>query len=102
MFQVDVHPSVYQELEYSRKWYEDRAIGLGDEFLNEIDLAIESIRKMPLIWTYYDRQQNVRRYIVHRFPYGLIYTVQGSLVRIYAVMHLNRHPDYWRNRLENW
>ena len=102
MFQVDAHPDVYQELEYSRKWYEDRAVGLGNVFLNEVNLAVDTIRKMTLVWAFYDRRYSVRRYIVHRFPYGLIYTVQGDLIKIYAVMHLKRHPDYWRTRLRNW
>ena len=42
----------------------------------------------------------VRRCLVHRFPYGVIYSVdeQSSEVLILAVMHLHRQPDYWSGR----
>lgn len=102
MFKVDVHPGVYPELEYSRKWYEDCASGLGNDFISEVDNAVETVREMPLVWAITDKSQEIRRYIIHRFPYCLIYRIQGSVIIIYAVMHLSRHPDYWRNRLNNW
>ena len=39
-----------------------------------------------------------RRYLVQRFPYGLIYVVQEDVIYIAAVMHLKRKPDYWVGR----
>jgi len=29
----------------------------------------------------------------HRFPYGIIYTVEDGTVLVISVMHLHRHPD---------
>lgn len=40
-----------------------------------------------------------RRFILKRFPYQLIYRVEGDGIRIYAVAHHKRKPRYWRKRL---
>lgn len=102
MFTVDVHPHVYVELEYSRAWYEERTSNLGVEFLDEVDRAVESVRRAPAVWPFHDAPREIRRYLVHRFPYGLVYRIKGDAVQIVAVMHLRRHPDYWRQRLGHW
>lgn len=36
-----------------------------------------------------------RRYLVHHFPYGVIYAVEGRTIYVAAVMHLKRKPGYW-------
>jgi hypothetical protein len=45
-----------------------------------------------------DRIQEVRHCLVHRFPYGVLYSVESEGIFILAVMHLRRDPDYWRFR----
>jgi hypothetical protein len=32
------------------------------------------------------------------FPYALYYRVGSEEIRILAVKHHSRHPDYWKNR----
>ncbi len=102
MYSVEVHPDVYAELEHSRSWYEERAGNLGTEFIIEVDRAIEKVRESPLAWPVLYKDRNIRRYLVHRFPYGVIYRFRDHLIQIIAVMHLCRHPDYWRGRILNW
>ena len=99
---IDVHPDVYKELEDSRSWYEERAENLGTEFLNEVDRAVNAIQHTPTVWPWYDEQHHVRRFLVHRFPYAIIYRVISSVIQIIAVMHLHRHPDYWKQRMAYW
>lgn len=101
MHKVDVHPDVYTELEHSRAWYDERAENLGTEFLVEVDRAIETIRESPTIWPLRDEHQGIHRYLVHRFPYGVVYRLHDQTIQIIAVMHLRRHPDYWRARVRN-
>jgi hypothetical protein len=72
MYNVDVHPDVYAEMEHSRAWYEERAEALGTEFLVEVDRAIEKVRESPMIWPFGDEDRGIRRYLVHRFPYGVV------------------------------
>jgi plasmid stabilization system protein ParE len=71
---------------------------LGWEFAAEIQAAIQNITAHPETWT--PLSKRARRCLVRRFPYGVVYERRGDLIRIIAVMHLNRQPGYWRNRLE--
>lgn len=41
----------------------------------------------------------MRRVLVDRFPYAVVYAEQPGLVRIVAFAHLKRDPVYWRKRL---
>ena len=41
----------------------------------------------------------MRRLLVKRFPYQLIYRVEGDEIVIYAVAHQKRRPGYWRKRI---
>jgi len=89
-------------MEHSRAWYEERAEALGTEFLVEADRAIEAVRESPLIWPFSDEKRGIRRYLIHRFPYGVVYRVSNQTIQIIAMMHLRRHPDYWRGRVQYW
>jgi plasmid stabilization system protein ParE len=72
--------------------------GPGYQCAIEIVAAVERIKANPGMWPIFDHQ--VRHCLVHRFPYGVIYSVdeQRSQVLILAVMHLHRQPDYWSGR----
>jgi hypothetical protein len=41
---------------------------------------------------------SVRRRLLHRFPYALLYKIKPSGIRILAVMSLKRRPTYWVGR----
>ena len=73
-------------------------LGLGYQCAIEIVAAVERIKANPGMWPVLDHQ--IRRCLVHRFPYGVIYSVdeQKSQVLILAVMHLHRQPGYWSER----
>ena len=48
-------------------WYESQQSGLGGEFTTEISRVVDRLTKTPLI--YQKVHGDVRRAIVHRFPY---------------------------------
>ncbi len=45
--EIEVHPQVYSELENACSWYEERAENLGNEFLEEVDGAVNTIKDSP-------------------------------------------------------
>jgi toxin ParE1/3/4 len=102
MLKIDVHPAVYSELEDSRSWYEERAKNLGNEFLCEVDRVLSTVQQAPTMWPWHDEQRGIRRFLIHRFPYAVIYRPTSSAIQIIAVMHLRRHPDYWKSRMALW
>jgi plasmid stabilization system protein ParE len=78
------------------RYYNQQVPGLGDAFMDEIEIGIEAILAKPTLWRI--MEDDVRRYLVRRFPYGIYYTIEGGLIIIWAVKHLHRDPDYWQSR----
>lgn len=97
MIAYSFHPEAKVEYLEAARYYEQRRAGLGAEFSLEVEAAIAQILEAPKRWPVLE--QDVRRCLTHRFPYGVIYSVEGNGVLILAVMHLSRKPGYWKNRV---
>jgi hypothetical protein len=41
---------------------------------------------------------SVRRRLLRRFPYALLYSIKDDGIRVLAVMNLKRRPTYWVGR----
>lgn len=78
-------------------YYESRSEGLGVDFLRKVRNAISDIEKHPDRWPVVDF--GVRRRLVHRFPYAVLYKIDRDEIVVVAVMHLSRRPDYWIGRI---
>lgn len=79
------------------RFYEERSPGLGRDFLEEIERTIDSLVAHPESGPRISR--NLRRRIVRRFPFGVIYAVETDRIIIVAIMHLRRRPGYWKGRI---
>ena len=86
-----------QELDDAVAWYKEQAAGLEWEFLDEIDRAIRRVSAFPASCP--EIEPDVRRCLLARFPYGLIFGVDGDTLVVLAVAHLHRQPRYWIDRL---
>ncbi|MFO0697676.1 MAG: type II toxin-antitoxin system RelE/ParE family toxin [Nitrospira sp.] len=62
-----------KELDDAVDWYNGQATELGLEFLDEVDRAIRRIVSFPMSCP--EIESGVRRCLLARFPYGLIYGV---------------------------
>ncbi len=77
--------------------YEGQASGLGDQFLDEVENALEFVVSYPEAAPVL--RGRVRRKNLRKFPYGLLYSTHGDTLLIVAVMHQHRRPGYWLGRL---
>ena len=41
------HPDVQPEMDDAYQWYEQKKVGLGDDFLAEVEQVFDRISKMP-------------------------------------------------------
>jgi len=85
------------ELDDAFNWYEAQQENLGYQFLNEFDAAIRRIIAFPESYICLD--QEIRRCLIKRFSYGIIYGSNNDTIIIIAVAHLHRKPNYWLSRL---
>jgi toxin ParE1/3/4 len=74
----------------------------GKELLDEIDATLPLIGSRPQS---YPRLQDVsaaheiRRALLARFPYAIVFLVRPEEVRVLAVAHAKRRPGYWLSRI---
>lgn len=84
------------------RWYEERREGLGLEFFDAVDAALDQIVRLPhagALATRLPADLPVRRAPVARFPYHVIYVEVKATIRVLAVAHDRRKPGYWKRRL---
>ncbi len=91
------HPEAESEFVEAIAYYEECEAGLGFDFSREVYVSIQEALEYPAMWPILDAP--IRRCLVHRFPFGVLYSVEAEGVFILAVMHLHREPDYWKQRL---
>lgn len=96
MVSLRFHPDVTNDLKSSYLWYQSQARGLGDDFLNELETAYNTIQELPTTWPLF--QHGFRRHILSRFPFSVIYKEHHDFIYIVAVMHNSRKPGYWVKR----
>ncbi|MBX2916949.1 MAG: type II toxin-antitoxin system RelE/ParE family toxin [Cyclobacteriaceae bacterium] len=72
-------------------WYEQQRVGLGEEFLESMESARETILKNPE--TYRIRyKKRIRAFLVNRFPYLILYILENETVNVVAIFHTSRNP----------
>ncbi|MBF0547733.1 MAG: type II toxin-antitoxin system RelE/ParE family toxin [Candidatus Riflebacteria bacterium] len=90
------HPEAEAEFVEAINYFEEVKIDLGYEFAVEIYSAIEMATAFPKAWPIIE--DNIRRCLVNRFSYGVLYSEEKEEIYIVAIMHLRREPDYWKHR----
>jgi hypothetical protein len=72
------------------------AIGLGADFVSEVDSAIRRIEVNPEQFQVV--HQDIRHAITRRFPYGVFYRIRKNRIVISAVLHLERSDVPWQGK----
>jgi plasmid stabilization system protein ParE len=89
-------PPAEEEMTEAALFYERAAARLGDDFLDDVQFAIDSVRERPELGA--TVPFGFRRVLLRRFPFSIIYAVESSLILIIAVAHQRRAPGYWKGR----
>jgi hypothetical protein len=71
--------------------------GLGGEFFAVV-ATLSLIETNPRIGTTISADDQIRRVLVSRFPYEIVYRLRPAEIVIVAIAHLKRRPGYWKNR----
>lgn len=83
-------------------WYDDQRPGLGDEYVKAVCAAYEQIQVNPNLiprLERYDGAYVLRRCLLRRFPYHVIFDCGEDEIVVIAVSHNRRRPLYWLDRL---
>jgi plasmid stabilization system protein ParE len=86
------------ELAKAASWYEAQAAGLGLEFLDEFEAAMERVTQFPEAWTKVSARH--RRCLFRRFPFAVIFSHSGNQIRVAAIADLRRNPERAEKRMK--
>jgi len=78
-------------------YYEEAHAQLGDDFLDDVQHAIDTVRERPQLGL--EIAYGFRRALVRRFPFSVIYFVESEAIVVVAVAHHSRSPEYWKGRM---
>ena len=83
-------------------WYEDQQPGLADDFFAEMQHAYSQIQLSPMsapVLEHYSGSHQIRRRLMRRFPFAVVYLCRLDEILVVAVAHTRRRPLYWLDRL---
>jgi plasmid stabilization system protein ParE len=96
---VDICPEALSDLEAAADWYDERMPGLGAEYVSAMCVAIRSLTEGAYHYPLRNRRLRVRWLCTRRFPYRIIYRLDGERVTVLAILHTARHDREWRRRI---
>ena len=82
-------------------WYEQEKLGLGIEFEQALDMALDLLEEdlAPLVSVPgVSGAQGAKRLLLRRFPYSIVVRESGDEYLVVAVAHQHRRPGYWKGR----
>jgi toxin ParE1/3/4 len=90
------HPEALTEYAEAVQYYSQQRTEVAQAFIDAVENAVYRIRESPTRCRAID--EDVRRCLTQKFPYGILYTIEPDYILILAVMHCSREPGYWKNR----
>jgi plasmid stabilization system protein ParE len=94
---IEFLPEAEAEYLAALRWYRQRSPSAARQFETEFNLSIERIREAPERWPSY--LSDTRRFLLHQFPFAIVYQSSPVLIHVLAVAHCRRRPGYWRDRI---
>jgi plasmid stabilization system protein ParE len=94
---LDFHPAVRDEIAEAHDWYERRQVGLGSDFLDEVQRVLGEIVANPA--RYGLAADDIHAGLLKRFPYAVYYRELRGRIRVLAVYHTARDPSGWQSRV---
>lgn len=90
-------PEADAELTEARRWYSHKRQDLDLEFMKCIDDVLAQVVSNPHVFPVVYR--TLRRAVVRRFPFAVLYEVTANEIQVIAVFHSRRNPEVWKSRV---
>ena len=85
------------EILHAALWYENKREGLGEDLILSYEAALNYIVTNPFL--YQIRYRNLRFANVYKFPFQIIYFVEGSMITIVAFRHCKQNTKTLKKRI---
>ena len=85
------------DIREARRWYREVHPVLARDFARSVRTSIDRIVAYPESYRVVHR--DVRKALVHRFPYLILYRVTEDALLVLAVLHASRDPGTQTSRI---
>ncbi len=89
-FQIIFQTEALVDVQEAYQWYEDQLPELGEDFLSELNDILEKLKRNPQHFGF--AFDDFRDVLLKRFPYLVVYKIEGRIVYINSVKHTKRKP----------
>ena len=79
------------------EWYVQRNQRAAVRFLGAVDAGMTAISEHPE--AYRKVRADVRRVLLRRFPYHLLFRVLATEIEVIGCFHVQRDPRIWQHRI---
>jgi toxin ParE1/3/4 len=91
VYQLILQEEAIEDARSAYTWYEDQLPGLGEDFLAELDKVFEKLKQHPQHYSYvFDDFRDVH---LNRFPYLVVFKIEGKKIYINSIKHSKRKPS---------
>lgn len=95
-FSVVVSDEAEIDFDKSYKYYYEDSTKVADTFFKRINIGFENIKQNPS--SYPIVHEDVRKYVVKKFPFVIYYRIVDSAIQVIAIFHTSRNPEIWNKR----
>lgn len=96
MAEISYHPEAESEIQAATAWYLSRSQAAAVGLVEEVERTISMMQQFPELQPAYDERH--RFAVLRRYPYSIIYRVEGERIRVIAFAHSRRQAAYWQGR----
>jgi plasmid stabilization system protein ParE len=92
-YKIVISPLAHLDEYEAYEWYEIQSKGLGEKFLTTLETAYNKISQHPEHYGFIDDKKELRDYLIHPFPFLIVYRVTGEIIEVITVHHSKKHPS---------
>jgi hypothetical protein len=88
---LEVKDEANLEITEAYLYYEEKRKGLGEEFLDQLDIYFDRITENPKHFP--QKRKPYREVFIKRFPFLVIYEISKGKIIVYSVFNTWQNPD---------
>ena len=98
-YHLAFRPEVEEDAIAGYIWYEEKAKGLGEEFLRLFYAKAREIPRNPLLFR--SVYNYFRRQLLKRFPYAIYFRIDDDKIVVFGLFHCARDPRFIEDSLDD-
>lgn len=98
VYKIIYTPLALIDTDEAAGWYDHEMPGLGKRFLLDLEATINIINNNPFTFSLLDT--NIRRAGLKKFPFVVLYFIDGTEVHVLAVVSTKRSKRYIKRRIK--